>query len=108
MFVFTVLSAVIAFGTAYSVLYGTYLDTSNPLVSHLPHPLSHSQICEQIQSPQRLSHQERLGLDIRPFLVLAGYESISKADCTKNIEMGSCNGSLGAVYDAVDGPICDR
>jgi len=42
MFVFTVLSAVIAFGTAYSVLYGTYLDTSNPLISHLPHPLSHS------------------------------------------------------------------
>lgn len=42
MFVFTVLSAVIAFGTAYSILYGTYLDTSNPLVSNLPHPLSQS------------------------------------------------------------------
>lgn len=41
-FVFTVLSAVIAFGTTYSILYGTYLDTSNPLVSNLPHPLSHS------------------------------------------------------------------
>lgn len=29
-------------GTAYSVAYGTYLDTSNPLLSHLPHPLQHS------------------------------------------------------------------
>ncbi|TFL01598.1 inositol phospholipid synthesis and fat-storage-inducing TM-domain-containing protein [Pterulicium gracile] len=29
----------LSFGTAYSALYGTYLDTSNPLLSHLPHPL---------------------------------------------------------------------
>lgn len=35
----TALSAVVLFGTAYSVLYSTYLDTSNPLLTHLPHPL---------------------------------------------------------------------
>jgi hypothetical protein len=34
------LSAIVVFGTAYSVLYGTYLDTSNPLLTYLPHPLS--------------------------------------------------------------------
>lgn len=33
-------SAVVLFGTAYSVVYDTYLDTSNPLLTHLPHPLS--------------------------------------------------------------------
>lgn len=32
-------SAVVLVGTAYSVVYGTYLDTSNPLLTHLPHPL---------------------------------------------------------------------
>lgn len=36
----TVLSALVIFGTGYSVLYNTYLDTSNPLLSSLPHPLS--------------------------------------------------------------------
>ncbi|KAF9451971.1 hypothetical protein P691DRAFT_756852 [Macrolepiota fuliginosa MF-IS2] len=39
---FAVLTAVVLFGTAYSVVYGTYLDTSNPLFSGLPHPLGHS------------------------------------------------------------------
>lgn len=33
------LSAVVLFGTTYSVVYSTYLDTSNPLLAHLPHPL---------------------------------------------------------------------
>jgi hypothetical protein len=40
--VFYTLTAVILFGTAYSVVYDTYLDTSNPLLAHLPHPLSGS------------------------------------------------------------------
>jgi hypothetical protein len=35
-------SAVVLVGTAYSVVYNTYLDTSNPLLTHLPHPLSKS------------------------------------------------------------------
>ncbi|KAF5316997.1 hypothetical protein D9611_004028 [Ephemerocybe angulata] len=34
------LASIVLAGTAYSVLNGTYLDTSNPLLSHLPHPLS--------------------------------------------------------------------
>ena len=37
---FIVLTAVIFFATVYSVAYDTYLDTSNPLLTHLPHPLS--------------------------------------------------------------------
>ncbi|KAF9526679.1 Fat storage-inducing transmembrane protein [Crepidotus variabilis] len=36
----TAVSVVLFFGTAYSVLYNTYLDTSNPLLTHLPHPLA--------------------------------------------------------------------
>ncbi|KAF7361764.1 hypothetical protein MVEN_00520600 [Mycena venus] len=32
-------SAIVLVGTAYSVVYNTYLDTSNPLLTHLPHPL---------------------------------------------------------------------
>jgi len=36
----SVISAILLFGTLYSVLYNTYLDTSNPLLSQLPHPLS--------------------------------------------------------------------
>ncbi|KAJ3566473.1 hypothetical protein NP233_g6983 [Leucocoprinus birnbaumii] len=39
---FVSLTAVVLFGTGYSVLYNTYLDTSNPILSNLPHPLSHS------------------------------------------------------------------
>jgi hypothetical protein len=33
------LTTVVVFGTAYSVVYKTYLDTSNPLLTNLPHPL---------------------------------------------------------------------
>lgn len=36
------LSAIVVFGTTYSVVYNTYLDTSNPLLTHLPHPLHKS------------------------------------------------------------------
>ncbi|KAK1233150.1 hypothetical protein PQX77_003685 [Marasmius sp. AFHP31] len=36
---FTGITAVVLLGTLFSVVYGTYLDTSNPLLSHLPHPL---------------------------------------------------------------------
>jgi len=39
---FIVLTAVIFFATAYSVVHDTYLDTSNPLLTHLAHPLSHT------------------------------------------------------------------
>jgi hypothetical protein len=34
------ISAILLFGSLYSVVYNTYLDTSNPLLTHLPHPLS--------------------------------------------------------------------
>ncbi|KAJ7091242.1 inositol phospholipid synthesis and fat-storage-inducing TM-domain-containing protein [Mycena epipterygia] len=37
---FLSVSSVVLIGTAYSVVYNTYLDTSNPLLTHLPHPLS--------------------------------------------------------------------
>jgi len=33
------ISSILALGTLYSVYYSTYLDTSNPLLTHLPHPL---------------------------------------------------------------------
>ncbi|KAG7098715.1 hypothetical protein E1B28_000628 [Marasmius oreades] len=36
---FAAITVVVLLGTLYSVAYGTYLDTSNPLLSHLPHPL---------------------------------------------------------------------
>ncbi|KAJ6587064.1 inositol phospholipid synthesis and fat-storage-inducing TM-domain-containing protein [Mycena vulgaris] len=39
---FVAVSSIVLLGTAYSVLYNTYLDTSNPLLTHLPHPLSKS------------------------------------------------------------------
>ncbi|KZS89023.1 hypothetical protein SISNIDRAFT_528378 [Sistotremastrum niveocremeum HHB9708] len=35
---FSALVVAVTFGTAYSVLYNTYLDTSNPLIANLPHP----------------------------------------------------------------------
>ncbi|KAF7790402.1 hypothetical protein EIP86_001357 [Pleurotus ostreatoroseus] len=35
-------SAIVFFGTIYSVLNSTFLDTSNPLLTHLPHPLHHT------------------------------------------------------------------
>ncbi|CAL1707717.1 unnamed protein product [Somion occarium] len=37
--VLAVLTTVIVYGTIHSVLNDTYLDTSNPLLTHLPHPL---------------------------------------------------------------------
>ncbi|KAF8897091.1 inositol phospholipid synthesis and fat-storage-inducing TM-domain-containing protein [Gymnopilus junonius] len=33
-------TAILLLGSAYSVLYGTYLDTSNPHLTHLPHHLA--------------------------------------------------------------------
>jgi len=36
----SVISAILLFGTIFSVVNNTYLDTSNPLLTHLPHPLS--------------------------------------------------------------------
>lgn len=36
------ISCTVLYGTAYSVLYNTYLDTSNPLIAHLSHPLGHT------------------------------------------------------------------
>ncbi|KAH9941006.1 inositol phospholipid synthesis and fat-storage-inducing TM-domain-containing protein [Amylocystis lapponica] len=36
------ITSIVLFGTIYSVNHNTYLDTSNPLLSHLPHPLHHS------------------------------------------------------------------
>ncbi|KAF8590959.1 hypothetical protein K439DRAFT_1644485 [Ramaria rubella] len=41
------LSAAVLGGTLYSVVYHTYLDTSDPLLSHLPHPLHHQSIFAQ-------------------------------------------------------------
>jgi len=35
------ISCTVLFGTVYSVVNHTYLDTSNPLLAHLPHPLGH-------------------------------------------------------------------
>lgn len=32
-------TAIVLFGTLYSVFFNTYLDTSNPLIANLPHPL---------------------------------------------------------------------
>ncbi|KAJ4483263.1 inositol phospholipid synthesis and fat-storage-inducing TM-domain-containing protein [Lentinula aciculospora] len=37
---FTAVTLTVSLGTAYSVLYGTYLDTSDPLLAHLAHPLA--------------------------------------------------------------------
>lgn len=39
---FIALTGVLVFGTGYSVIYNTYLDTSNPALTALPHPLSQS------------------------------------------------------------------
>ncbi|KAE9411303.1 hypothetical protein BT96DRAFT_952415 [Gymnopus androsaceus JB14] len=37
---FTAITFAVSFGTAYSILYGTYIDTSDPLLAHLAHPLA--------------------------------------------------------------------
>ncbi|KAJ8522437.1 hypothetical protein ONZ45_g944 [Pleurotus djamor] len=39
---FAVSSLLLACGTVYSIAYNTYLDTSNPLLTNLPHPLQAS------------------------------------------------------------------
>lgn len=36
---FLAITSVVLYGTVHSVKYHTYLDTSNPLLTHLPHPL---------------------------------------------------------------------
>lgn len=36
---FAAISAILLIGTIYSIVYDSYLDTSNPLLTHLPHPL---------------------------------------------------------------------
>jgi len=37
---YTAITLAVSLGTAYSILYGTYLDTSDPLLAHLAHPLA--------------------------------------------------------------------
>ncbi|KIK67259.1 hypothetical protein GYMLUDRAFT_156268 [Collybiopsis luxurians FD-317 M1] len=39
---FTAITLAVSLGTAYSIIYGTYLDTSDPFVAHLAHPLAKS------------------------------------------------------------------
>jgi hypothetical protein len=39
---FAAITTVLLIGTIYSVAYNTYLDTSNPYLSHLPHPLGNT------------------------------------------------------------------
>jgi hypothetical protein len=39
---FAAITGVLVFGTMYSVVYSTYLDTSNPLLTHLPHPMQNT------------------------------------------------------------------
>ena len=39
---FAALTGILLFGTMYSVMYNTYLDTSNPFLTHLPHPLGNT------------------------------------------------------------------
>jgi len=34
-----IISCILLFGTTYSIIYNTYIDTSNPLLAHEPHPL---------------------------------------------------------------------
>lgn len=41
-FAYAAISLIVLIGTAYSVRNNSYLDTSNPLLTHLPHPLSTS------------------------------------------------------------------
>ncbi|KAJ3910291.1 inositol phospholipid synthesis and fat-storage-inducing TM-domain-containing protein [Lentinula edodes] len=37
---FTAVTLAVSLGTSYSIIYGTYLDTSDPLLAHLAHPLA--------------------------------------------------------------------
>lgn len=39
---FAAVTTIVLLGTAYSIKFNTYLDTSNPLLAHLPHPFSQS------------------------------------------------------------------
>lgn len=39
---FIAITTTLVFGTTYSLIYNTSLDTSNPLLTHLPHPRSHT------------------------------------------------------------------
>ena len=39
---FAAVTGVLLFGTVYSVTYNTYLDTSNPYITNLPHPLGNT------------------------------------------------------------------
>ncbi|KAK7024122.1 inositol phospholipid synthesis and fat-storage-inducing TM-domain-containing protein [Favolaschia claudopus] len=48
------ISAVVLAGTAYSIVYNTYLDTSDPLIGHLPHPLSGTHSWANSRSPLNL------------------------------------------------------
>ena len=41
-FTLAAITAIVLLGTLYSVVHDTYLDTSNPLLSHLPHKLSNT------------------------------------------------------------------
>ncbi|KAF8633383.1 hypothetical protein AX17_004554 [Amanita inopinata Kibby_2008] len=45
------ITAIVVLGTAYSVLYDSYLDTSNPLLAQLPHPLGSTHYFASKQNP---------------------------------------------------------
>lgn len=45
------ITSVVLFGTIYSVVHDTFLDTSNPLLTHLPHPLHHTHYFANKKNP---------------------------------------------------------
>ena len=57
---FALLSAVVLCGTAYSVLHDTYLDTSNPLLTHLPHHLHHTHYFASKRNPLNVWFTKKL------------------------------------------------
>ncbi|PCH43810.1 hypothetical protein WOLCODRAFT_76013 [Wolfiporia cocos MD-104 SS10] len=63
------ITSVVLFGTIYSVANNTYLDTSNPLLTHLPHPLHSTHYFASKANPLNVYYIKRIwGWTILAFL----------------------------------------
>jgi len=81
---FTLLLSTLAAGTAYSVRHDTYMDTSDPLIAHLPHPShDHSYFARKSNVFNQLFVKKAWGWTSLAFFLIYGTSPSNKRPLTR-------------------------
>ena len=80
----SLLFVVLSLGTVYSVVFNTYLDTSDPLLAHLPHPShEHSYFARKSNVFNQLFVKKAWGWTTAAFLVLYATSPVERRTWTR-------------------------